>query len=204
MSKQVRLRRGTTVQHASFTGADGELTYDTTMKVLRVHDGVTPGGKVYRDAIFLSPEVLTDYQQLNSPLKVAGNDGFGYGLEVSSVIRAVLGLQVDHGGSFVNSGSFLRTIFDLTYAATVDINFNSYSAYRLALTGNVTFTSSNALSGLRTEVFVSSDASARTLTFPGAWRWLGSMPASLAANKVALLELVSILTVIWARWSVEP
>ena len=39
MPKQVRLRRGTTAQHVTFTGADGEVTVDTTKKVLVVHDG---------------------------------------------------------------------------------------------------------------------------------------------------------------------
>ena len=44
MPKQVRLRRGTTAQHASFTGAQGEVTYDTDKKTLVAHDGVTAGG----------------------------------------------------------------------------------------------------------------------------------------------------------------
>lgn len=44
MSTEVRWRRGTTGEHASFTGANGEVTVDTTKKTLVVHDGVTPGG----------------------------------------------------------------------------------------------------------------------------------------------------------------
>lgn len=44
MSKQLKLRRGTTAQHSTFTGAAGEITVDTTKKTLVVHDGVTPGG----------------------------------------------------------------------------------------------------------------------------------------------------------------
>ena len=46
MSKQVRLRRGTAAEHETFTGAGAELTVDTTHDTIRVHDGVTPGGKV--------------------------------------------------------------------------------------------------------------------------------------------------------------
>lgn len=42
--KQVQRRRGTTAQHATFTGAVGEVTVDTDRKVEVVHDGVTPGG----------------------------------------------------------------------------------------------------------------------------------------------------------------
>ena len=44
MSKQVKLRRGTTAQHAAFTGALGEVTLDTDKDVTVVHDGVTAGG----------------------------------------------------------------------------------------------------------------------------------------------------------------
>jgi hypothetical protein len=44
MSKQVRFRRGTTAQHATFTGALGEVTVDTTNNVTVVHDGTTVGG----------------------------------------------------------------------------------------------------------------------------------------------------------------
>lgn len=44
MPKQIRLRRGTTAQHANFTGALGELTVDTNKKTVVVHDGATAGG----------------------------------------------------------------------------------------------------------------------------------------------------------------
>lgn len=44
MSTEVRWRRGTTAQHASFTGALGEITVDTDKKTVVVHDGTTPGG----------------------------------------------------------------------------------------------------------------------------------------------------------------
>jgi len=44
MSIEVKFRRGTSAEHSSFTGANGEITIDTTIKTLRVHDGVTVGG----------------------------------------------------------------------------------------------------------------------------------------------------------------
>lgn len=46
MTTQVQLRRGTTAQNDSFTGAQGEVTVDITLNQLRVHDGSTPGGTV--------------------------------------------------------------------------------------------------------------------------------------------------------------
>jgi hypothetical protein len=44
MTAQVQLRRGTTVQHATFTGALGEVTLDTDKDILVIHDGSVVGG----------------------------------------------------------------------------------------------------------------------------------------------------------------
>ena len=45
MAKLLKLRRGTTSQHSSFTGAEGECTVDTTKDTLVVHDGSQAGGR---------------------------------------------------------------------------------------------------------------------------------------------------------------
>ena len=45
MAKLLKLRRGTTAQHASFTGAEGEVTIDTTKDTAVVHDGAQAGGR---------------------------------------------------------------------------------------------------------------------------------------------------------------
>ena len=44
MPTQVQFRRGTTTQNESFTGAVGEISVDTTLDTIRVHDGSTAGG----------------------------------------------------------------------------------------------------------------------------------------------------------------
>ena len=44
MSRVLQIRRGTTAQNDNFTGLAGEITYDTTAKTIRVHDGQTLGG----------------------------------------------------------------------------------------------------------------------------------------------------------------
>ena len=41
---QVQLRRGTSAQVATFTGAQGEVVVDTTNNRAVVHDGATAGG----------------------------------------------------------------------------------------------------------------------------------------------------------------
>tara|TARA_B100000214_G_scaffold337143_1_gene281534 strand:+ start:11565 stop:13001 length:1437 start_codon:yes stop_codon:yes gene_type:complete len=45
MAKLLKLRRGTTSQHSSFTGAEGEVTIDTTKDTAVVHDGSTAAGR---------------------------------------------------------------------------------------------------------------------------------------------------------------
>ncbi len=44
MAKLLKLRRGTDTQHTTFTGAEGEVTVNTTNDSLHVHDGTTAGG----------------------------------------------------------------------------------------------------------------------------------------------------------------
>lgn len=44
MPTVLQFRRGTTSQNNSFTGSAGELSIDTDLDVIRVHDGSTPGG----------------------------------------------------------------------------------------------------------------------------------------------------------------
>ncbi len=45
-TKQLRLRRGNTAEHSNFVGAPGEITVDTDLNTIRVHNGSTQGGTV--------------------------------------------------------------------------------------------------------------------------------------------------------------
>ena len=54
----ILLKRGNTVQSAAYTGPVGEVTYDTDLRTLRVHDGGTVGGNV----ILVNQTTLTSYQ----------------------------------------------------------------------------------------------------------------------------------------------
>ena len=44
MPTALQFRRGTTSQNNSFTGAVGEISVDTTLDTLRLHDGSQAGG----------------------------------------------------------------------------------------------------------------------------------------------------------------
>lgn len=57
MSRSVKLRRGTTADHADFAGLEGEITVDTDKDVVVVHDGVTLGGHPMAKEV----DIPTDY-----------------------------------------------------------------------------------------------------------------------------------------------
>jgi hypothetical protein len=63
MTKQVQIRRGTTSDLSSVTGAEGELMMDTTTKQLRIYDGETLGGAGVIDPVvaFQRPTAENNY-----------------------------------------------------------------------------------------------------------------------------------------------
>ena len=84
MPKQIRLRRGSTAQHSTFTGADGEVTVDTTKRCLVLHDGVTPGGKPITGFLVLEPsDPVLGLQTLDGPLSITGGDSDHYGSTIN-------------------------------------------------------------------------------------------------------------------------
>lgn len=92
MSKQVRIRRGTTAQHASFTGVVGEVTVDTTLSTLRVHDGATAGGR---------PLARADGTGASGtwPISISGNAA------TASALSGVLGIAQGGTGQTTASGA---------------------------------------------------------------------------------------------------
>lgn len=95
----------------------------------------------------------------------------------------------------------------ITYAASVALDFDSNAMQTVALTGDITFTTSNKAAGRRKIVRIVCDSSGRNFTFPS-WTFIGAAgPASIAANKVALLELDCFGTAesdVLARYTVQP
>jgi hypothetical protein len=71
MAIQVQFRRGTDAQNNAFTGANGEISVDSTNNTLRVHDGTTAGG-----VSLITPSLnvtLTNKVYNGSSLSVTGN-----------------------------------------------------------------------------------------------------------------------------------
>jgi hypothetical protein len=91
MTTAIRRRRGTTVQHSTFTGLEGEVTVDTTKKTLVVHDGSTAGGMP------LLPKTMSD----------GTANGVAY-LNGSKVLTTGSALTFDGSILNLNSGSNAR------------------------------------------------------------------------------------------------
>jgi len=80
MATQVQFRRGTTSEHTSFTGAVGEVTVDTTLDTIRVHDGSTAGGTRIAKFSEVGVKVVGDDSATltitpDDTLRIAGGDG---------------------------------------------------------------------------------------------------------------------------------
>ena len=73
MAKLLKLRRGTTTQHSSFTGAEGEVTVDTDKDTLVVHDGSTQTGHtLLREDLSNLPAGQIDNADVNTSAAIAG------------------------------------------------------------------------------------------------------------------------------------
>ena len=93
MATQIQFRRGTSVQHASFTGATAEITVNTTNKSAHVHDGTTQGGFELARADLtntsgVSLAGLTTVSTLNisNDLNVAGISTFSSTVDVNASV----------------------------------------------------------------------------------------------------------------------
>ena len=81
MPTTLQFRRGTATQNNSFTGASGEITFDTTNKTLRVHDASTAGGTRLA--------TKTELDAVGTPTTVSGNAGTATALQNARTISGV-------------------------------------------------------------------------------------------------------------------
>lgn len=123
MSIEVKFRRGTTAEHASFTGAEGEVTVDTDKDVLVVHDGATAGG---------FPLAREDRnQRIIDPFKPGAHSGlnFAYGVGIARADNAVA--RVDAGTVSLTDDA--TNYIEVTTAGVVSANTTGFTAGRIPL-----------------------------------------------------------------------
>ena len=122
MSTQVQFRRGTTAEHSSFKGADGEVTVDTSIRTVVIHDAITNGGfpLLRQDG---SNSALALGSVSNCSLKFQGDPNTGLispsADNISLVTGGVSRLTIDSNGSVTIPGNV--TINGTLSASTTDI-----------------------------------------------------------------------------------
>jgi len=165
MSTQVQFRRGTTTQNNAFTGANGEISIDTDVKTIRLHDGVTGGGA----AIMLN--TTTAQTALNKTFSTGsvwtGNAvGLAYGGTGSS-LSAVAGAVAYSGASGLGLSAAGTSGQILTSGGTgspVWVNASSVTAG----TATTATSASNITGGSAGQLLIQSDTSVTSFITAGA------------------------------------
>ena len=96
MATQVQFRRGTTSQNNAFTGAQGELTIDTDVWTIRIHDGTTAGGR--QVPTLTATQTFTNKTMGSSSVWNGNAIGLGYG-GTGAALTGVAGAIVYSQGS---------------------------------------------------------------------------------------------------------
>ena len=113
MAKVLQLRHGTTAEHESFTGTLAEVTVDTDLKTLRVHDGTTAGGHVLSRKTDVDTAISALQTQVNgkaaSSHSHAMSDVSGLSDAISSAAANAVppGTIITFGGRTIPSGYLL-------------------------------------------------------------------------------------------------
>jgi hypothetical protein len=138
MATEIKLRRGTTAQHTTFTGAEGEVTVDTTKDTLVVHDGSTAGGHpvAKENNPKLTGNVEVNYQN--------STDTNYYGLNVWGRDYPTVSINAtgayDYGGSFQlekSRGSHSSPTVVLAEDEVGVISFRGYSGTDMFHAGRI-------------------------------------------------------------------
>ena len=102
-----------------------------------------------------------------------------------------MGGDIDmNDNNLVEIHRFDTDVDSVSYASTVDLDLSDNEEIILGtLTGNITFTSSNEGLGKHKTIHMTSDGTARTLTFPSGWVFYGTKPTTTVASKRSVLSL---------------
>ena len=129
MAKLLKLRRGTTSQHGSFTGAEGEVTVDTDKETLVVHNGATAGGSALSRAD--SPDNQKTRWGTGNDLEIY-HDG-SHSLVTNST--GYLRLMAGGSGVTISNGDNSETIAAFLKNGAVDLYYDNSKKFETTSTG---------------------------------------------------------------------
>jgi hypothetical protein len=119
MARQVQIRRGTTTQTNSFTGAVGEITVDTDKDTVVVHDGSTAGGHPL-------PTSLADLGVTSTAAEINALDGIPATLTATELgyvdgVTSAIQTQLDAKQALDAELTELATMASTTASALADL-----------------------------------------------------------------------------------
>lgn len=178
MAKQVQLRRGTSTEHGSFTGAAGEVTFDTTLNTLRAHDGSTAGG----NRLARYSEIVPSSRQV-----IAGS-----GLSGGGGLNADVTLNVDSSVARTNATQNFTAaqrgdIVTLSDGATIAPDFDGGNNFAVTISGNRTLSNPTNIGAGQSGVIVITNAGANTLAFGSYWKFPGGTAPTITASGTDVL-----------------
>jgi hypothetical protein len=196
MTTAVQHRRGTTAEHATFTGLEGEVTIDTTKDTAVIHDGALAGGYP------LAKENLANVTPSGLPTidgaSTAADDKFFIydqsTTTLKSITRAELNnaIEQDALANVAITGGTINgtTIGGTTAAAITGTTITANSGFSGNLTGNVTGNVSGNAGTVTNGVYTTGDQ-----TIAGV-KTLSSNPILSAgvANGIPYLNASKVLT----------
>jgi len=137
---QVQLRRGTTAQHAVYTGPQGEVTVDTDKNALVLHDGATAGGKVIGREDVVN---VLDYIPSSEHAAIKNNTST---YNATTNIQAALDTYSETGtpvyfpsGTYITS-STINVVKQTLIAENATIKCSDNSILAVDISGGATFT----------------------------------------------------------------
>jgi hypothetical protein len=161
MATILQLRRGTTVQHNTFTGAEGEVTVNTTKDTIVVHDGVTAGGfeivslaatQTLTNKTLTTPALNGAVVNNNNAVSAAGSDQAGataltVDYNVVTTVAASAGVKLPTATAgrrivIVNKGANTLSIYPATGGAIDAVSANA--AIQVAANGSIELMASSS------------------------------------------------------------
>jgi len=116
----LQLRRGNTSQTTAFTGASGEVSYDTDKKILVAHDGSTPGGvPLAREAHLASAYAFANTRFASAGGTIDGSVVVTGNLTITGTTTTVSAnnLSIQDNMIYLNNGPGSNTYPDIGFAA---------------------------------------------------------------------------------------
>jgi len=190
---KVLLKRGNTVQNDNYTGVSGELTVDTQLKTLRVHDGVTVGGNAItalgaigsysntNTAAYLASQSITS-ANIGAFQTFANSNAATQSISINSINANVGAYQ-----TFANSNAATQTTeinslrANITAANTAITNLTSNAAIQATLLDTLT---GNAVTQSQVLDTLTSNAAAQATS-------LTTLLSNAVAQQTSLIDLVA-------------